>query len=157
MAGLSFVFLASGSRSQDADKAPTSSLHSNSLASARSLAAELAAALASKRPLVVMVSLDGCPWCKLVRDNYLAPMRREGLVVVQVDMRSKQPLLDFAGAARTHDDLVRSWKVKSAPTLLFFGPGPAEVAPRLTGASNDFYGAYLDERLLQATRAVTPG
>jgi thioredoxin-related protein len=30
-------------------------------------------------PLVLMVSLPGCPWCELLRRNYLAPMRSEGV------------------------------------------------------------------------------
>ena len=52
---------------------------------------ELALALATGSPLVVMVSLEGCPFCKIVRESYLVPMRQEqGLPVVQVDMRSQR-------------------------------------------------------------------
>lgn len=124
----------------------------------RSLSVDLAAAVAARKPLVVMVSLDGCPWCHLVRQNYLGPMRQEqGLAVVQVDMRSKQPVQDFDGVLRTHDQLVRAWGVKSAPTLLFFGRDAREIAPRLSGASGDFYGAYLEQRLKQAQQAIAAG
>ena len=120
----------------------------------RSLAVDLATALEMRRPLVVMVSLEGCPYCKQVRENYLVPMRHDqALPVVQVDMRSTRPVSDFAGAPRTHDQMVRAWGVKSAPTLLFFGPGGQEVAPRLTGFSADFYSAYLEQRLQQAEAA----
>ncbi|TFZ05062.1 hypothetical protein EZ242_00975 [Ramlibacter rhizophilus] len=121
----------------------------------RSLAVDLAAALALGQPLVVMVSLHGCPWCKLVRESYLAPLRREQqLPVVQVDMGSQERLQDFAGVLRTHGEMVRAWQVRSAPTLLFFGREAREVAPRLVGASTDFYGAYLEQRIEQARRAV---
>lgn len=39
--------------------------------------------------------------------------------------------------------------------MLFFGRGGVEVAERLTGGYiPDFYGAYLDERLAQARKAL---
>ena len=121
-----------------------------------SLAQSLAAALRSGQALVVMVSLEGCAFCKVVRGNYLGPMhQREGLAVVQIDMRSSAPVQDFQGANTTHDALVRAWGVRLAPTVLFFGPGGVEVAERLRGASiPDYYGAYLDERIRTARAAV---
>ncbi len=121
------------------------------LPAARALRDELAVALERGQPLVVMVSLDGCPYCKVVRDHYLAPMQQQGLPVVQVDMRSRAPVRDFQGAALTHDDLVRQWQIRIAPTVLFLGRGGAEVAERLVGGYlPDFYGAYLEQRLALA-------
>lgn len=126
------------------------------LPAAVSLADELARALQQKQPLVVMVSLHGCPFCKVVRDNYLAPMHtQDGLPVVQVDMRSNSAVRDLKGRATTHDAVTRAWGIKIAPTVLFLGRGGQEVAERLVGAYlPDFYGAYLDERLQQARNAV---
>jgi hypothetical protein len=124
------------------------------LPSAQSLQAELAAALRAGRPLVVLASLEGCPFCKMARDSYLAPLRLEtGQPVVQIDMGSRESVRDFAGSSSTHDALLRGLRVGVAPTVLFFGPGGREVAPRLAGASiPDFYGAYLDDRLRTAQR-----
>jgi hypothetical protein len=131
---------------------------SASLPLATSLADELAAALKQGNPLVVMASLARCPFCIVARDNYLAPMRaQQALPVVQVDMRSALGVKDFKGDALTHDQLVRRWGVKVAPTVLFFGPGGEEVAERLKGAYiPDFYGSYLDERLTLARAAIQP-
>ena len=119
------------------------------------LPAELARALAARQPLVVMVSLHGCPWCKVVREHYLAPMHaEEGLHVVQVDWGSAQATQTVDGAPITHGELARAWKVKLAPTVLFLGPGGRELAERLEGGSPDFYSGYLDQRLEQARRAL---
>ena len=116
----------------------------------------LAAALARGLPLTVMVSLPGCPFCKVVRDSHLAPLLREQTVaVVQVDMGSTLPLLGAQGQAGTHDEQVRRWGVKVAPTLLFFGRQGNEVAERLVGALlPDFYGAYLTQRLETARKSL---
>jgi thioredoxin-related protein len=119
---------------------------------ATSLPDQLHQALLSGNPLLVMVSLEGCPFCRIARENYLSPLHeRQGLPVVQVDMRSKQLVKNFQGRTQTHDDWIRSINVKVAPTVLFFGRGGAEVVERMTGGYiPDFYGAYLDERLRQA-------
>ena len=126
------------------------------LPGARSLRDELALALKGGHPLVVLVSLEGCPFCRTAREHYLSPMReQQALPVVQVDMRSAAAVQDFKGAVHTHDRLVRAWNVAAAPTVLFFGRGGAEVAPRLVGGgAADFYGAYLDQRLEQARAAL---
>ncbi len=126
------------------------------LARSTALRSELGSALAAGEPLVVMVSLEGCPFCRDARDSYIGPMRDEQrLAVVQVDLRSNSPVSDFTGVATTHDALTRNWRISIAPTVLFFGPGGREIAPRLTGAYlPDFYGAYLEERVRQARKIV---
>jgi thioredoxin-related protein len=121
-----------------------------------SLMDELALALKKTSPLLVMVSLEGCPFCKIARENYLAPLQRQsGLAVVQIDLRNHQVVQDFNGVNQTHDSMTRRWGIKIAPTILFFGRGGVEVAERLVGGYiPDFYGAYLDDRLRVARAAV---
>lgn len=133
---------------------PSVQAAATALPAAVSLRDELALALEKGNPLLVMVSLEGCPFCKVARENYLIPLhRQQGLSVVQVDMRSQQAVQDFVGVSQTHDSLIRSWGIKMAPTVLFFGPSGAEIAERLVGASSDYYGTYLDNRV-SAARAL---
>lgn len=102
-----------------------------------------------------MVSLHGCPFCTIVRNNYLAPMHeREGLPVVQVNMLDPRTTIDLAGKTTSHAAQVRAWGVKVAPTVLFFGQEGREVAPRLAGSPNDFYSSMLDSRLETARQAI---
>ena len=120
-----------------------------------SLPQELSRALQRGEPMVVMVSLHGCPFCKVVRESYLWPLRDAGVPVVQVDMRERRTLLGFDGRLLSHDEWVRQHAVRLAPTVLFFGPDAQEVAPRLKGAYlPDFYNAYLEDNLASARRAV---
>ena len=118
-----------------------------------------AAALAAGRgePLVLLVSLPGCPYCELVRRSYLLPGRREsGLQAWQVDStNATTPLISFDGKTSTAAAQVKLWKATFTPTVLFLGPQGQELALRLVGAGiPDFYGAYLDERLDTARKAV---
>src|SRR5690606_36093912 len=126
-----------------------------SLPISSALPQELAQALAQHQPLVVMVSLHGCPFCAVVRNNYLAPMHeREGLPVVQVNMLDPRATVALSGEPTTHEALVRAWGIEIAPTVLFFGQDGREVAPRLAGGPNDFYSSMLDNRLDTARHAV---
>jgi hypothetical protein len=122
---------------------------------AKVLAQDIAAAVQKNQALVVMVSLDGCGFCRIARQTQLLPRMREGMSVVQVDMRSPTLLKDPVGVELTHDALTRRWGIRIAPTLLFLGPKGVELAQRMEGAYQpDFYGAYLDERLQTAGEAL---
>jgi len=114
-------------------------------------AAQAAAALGE--PLVLMTSIAGCPYCDLVRQHYLLPMRREGTVqAVQLNIRDRSSNLQgFKGENTTPAEQAQQWNARFAPTVLFLGPEGQELAERLVGvAVPDFYGEYLDARLKQA-------
>lgn len=122
-----------------------------------SLPAEAQAAAQRGEPLVLLVSLPGCPYCERVRRGYLTPLAREsGGGVVQIDLGSTRTLTDFDGATRTHDAIARARNASFTPTVLFLGPRGDEIAERLVGAGvPDFYGAYLDQRLVTARKALS--
>lgn len=124
---------------------------------AKSLQDEISLALKTASPLLVFVSLDNCPFCKIARENYLLTLIREqSIPVVQVNFRHLTSVIDARGHVLTQDQMIRAWGVKVAPTILFLGKGGKEIAPRLTGGStSDFYGAYLDERIAIARRGIS--
>ena len=110
-------------------------------------------------PLVVMTTLTGCPYCDVVRNHYLLPMRKAGEVqAVQLDMRDRSSSLQgFKGEATTPANQAKAWKARIAPTVLFLGPEGQELAERLEGvAVPDFYGEYLEARLAEARRKLRP-
>ena len=119
------------------------------------LRASLEQALARNEPLIVLATLQGCPFCKVARENYLVSELKAGRAVTQIHFLSRDPVRDWQGNEVTHGQLVKQLQIEAAPTLLFYGRNAVEVAPRLVGGStSDFYGAYLDERVAQARAAV---
>lgn len=115
------------------------------------------AAAARREPLVVMTTLTGCPYCAIVRNHYLLPMRREGQIhAVQLDVMDRTGNLQgFDGQLTTPADQARQWKARFTPTVLFFGPDGRELAERLVGiAVPDFYGEYLEARLAEARKKL---
>ncbi len=122
---------------------------------ARDLVAEGKLAAQRAQPLIVLVSLAGCVYCERVRRSNLLPRLAEGQPIVQVDLKSGLAVRNWQGSPSSHDELTRLWKVRLAPTLLFFGPGGLELADRMEGVYQpDFYDAYLDERLSRARQRL---
>lgn len=127
------------------------------LPSPASLRAAAQAAAAKGEPLVVMTTLNGCPFCDLVRQTHLLPMMRAGEVVaMQLDVQDRRSTLQgFMGETSSPYEQVTAWKARFAPTVLFFGPNGQELVERLVGmAVPDFYGEYLDARLVLARQKL---
>lgn len=115
------------------------------------------AAAAKGEPLILLISLPGCPYCELVRRNYLFPGQRDaGWHTWQLDVNDRSArLIGFDGRPTTAAQQTDAWRARFTPTVLFFGSRGQEVAERLVGiAVPDFYGAYLDERLTTARKAL---
>jgi thioredoxin-related protein len=114
-------------------------------------------AKAKGEPLVLLISLPGCVYCELVRRNYLLPARQnDGLQAWQLDITNRStPLIGFDGKATTAAQQAKVWKATFTPTVLLIGSQGQELADRLAGiAVPDFYGAYLEQRLATARKAL---
>ncbi len=128
------------------------SLRHRSLPTTLSLRLSVEAAARRGEPLVVMTTLDGCPYCDLVR-LHLVPMSDAGAVLaVQIDIRDRQGRLeDFLGRPSSPAEQAGLFKARFAPTVLFLGPKGEELAERLVGmAVPELYGGYLEVRLEEA-------
>lgn len=122
-----------------------------------SLRAAAQAARARREPVVVMVTLKGCAFCDVVRNNYLGPMHQRGEVyAIQVNMLDRRTVLQgFAGNTTTPHAQAREWRARIAPTILFMDYDGREIAERLEGMTvADFYGQYLVQRIEDARRVV---
>ena len=105
------------------------------------------------QPLVLMVTLEGCAYCKLVRQNYLPEWLDKGLTILNLDLMANTPMTDEAGRSTTHKLWAIRQRIRIAPTLLWLGAGGSEWVERLQGVSSrDFYGAYLNERMSESLR-----
>ena len=112
---------------------------------------------AKGEPLVMLISLPGCVYCEIVRRSYLLPARlNDGLQAWQLNVNDNTtPLIGFDGKPTTAARQAKAWKATFTPTVLFIGSQGQELAERLVGiAVPDFYGAYLDQRLVTARKAL---
>lgn len=124
----------------------------------RNLQTSAAAAAARHQPLIVMFSLPSCPYCEKLRRTQYQFLVKQGYVVRQVEINDRSRIVGFDGQPTSGARLAVQYDVHLAPTVLFFGPGGKELAPRIVGAlTEDFYGAYLDRALHTAEQALRHG
>jgi thioredoxin-related protein len=109
-------------------------------------------------PIVVMVSLDGCPHCETVRRSHLLPLLRAknpAVILRQVELNGSTTLIDFDGRKTTHAEFAQRHRATIAPVVLFFDAEGRSAAEPIVGASiPDFYGAYLEKALADARLAL---
>lgn len=127
---------------------------------AQNLAQSAHLAADARMPLLVFFSQPGCPYCDQARRDYLGPMGTDPatrLRIVEVDITSDAPLVDFSGRRTTHGAFARLQGVQVVPVVGFVGARGEALAERLIGLTvPDFYQFYLDQRIEQARARLAP-
>jgi thioredoxin-related protein len=129
---------------------------------ASDLAGAAREAQAARAPLLVFYTEPDCSYCERARRDYIEPMiadsaQPDRLRVVEVDITSGAPLVDFAGRRTTQAAFAASSRVRIVPTIAFFGAGGATLAEPLVGLTlPDFYLTYLERRIEQARALISP-
>ncbi len=103
-------------------------------------------------PILVMFSAEHCPYCMVVREEFLKPMLRSGdytdrVIIVEIES-DETTLTDFDGRPIAASDLAQRYAATLSPTVVFLDGEGHELAPRLVGITTvDFYGGYLDQAI----------
>jgi len=104
-------------------------------------------------PILILFSMQGCPFCKRVREEILIPTTLNAeydnkVILLEVDGSNHAKLIDFDGKTTTQADFVAKNRVGLTPTVKFFDPQGREVAAPIVGlVTVDYYGGYLDQAI----------
>jgi thioredoxin-related protein len=111
----------------------------------------LRSAAADDKGLIVLIEQPGCHYCaEMHAVNFAKPavtdFMRENFVVVQVNLRGSNQVVDFDGSRMTERELAGKWGVRGTPTTLVFQKNSQQVASnreaetfRLPGYVKPFY------------------
>ncbi|MEY3971605.1 MAG: hypothetical protein RLZZ80_1303 [Pseudomonadota bacterium] len=109
----------------------------------------------------VMVGSAHCPWCELILKEQLGPrmisQQTPRLVVLDFDLADRKPVegLSLTSSTATRPlspaDWAKAHRYALAPTVVLIDELGRPITEALIGySSRDFYGAYLEDRILQA-------
>lgn len=124
----------------------------------QNLQREAAQAHSERKAFLLMFSLPGCSYCKVVRRNYLMPLLRDAApadrpVIREVQITSRESLTGFDGKPTTQSALATRYGVQVAPTVIVVNAeGELLADPIVGGDTNGFYSAYLDRALEAAAK-----
>ena len=104
-----------------------------------------------KAPLLILFSTPGCPFCREVRRNYLAPRVAEQtakatpeLLLRETDITSERTLTDLSGARITEASFALQHRVRAVPVVALFDSMLRVIGEPLVGLDRSgFYEAYL--------------
>lgn len=111
-------------------------------------------------PILIMFSRQGCPYCDVVREEFLKPMLRSGdytdrVIILEIHSDSYATLRDFNGQMIGADALATRYRASFAPTVVFLDHRGKELVERLIGiTTRDFYGGFLDEAIEQSLQRL---
>lgn len=120
-------------------------------------------AASGAQPVVILFSLAGCPYCDVVRQNYLLPLTRDlpersRPVVREVQVNGSASFIGFNGERMSHQAFARQYGVRFAPTVILVDRnGKPLAAPIIGGDTAGLYGGYLDNAFAEATRKLANG
>ena len=106
---------------------------------------------------IALFSQRDCAFCEEVREHYLRPMlatlpRR--ITIAEFELVGTRRVANRTGRSLTEAEFARECKAKFAPTVMFLDAAGEALAPTIVGLSRDFFGAYLDQRIQIAFKAV---
>ena len=104
-----------------------------------------------KAPLLVLFSAPGCPFCREVRRNYLAPRVVEqatrtvpDLLLRETDVTSERVIIDSSAAHITESAFARRYNVRVVPVVALFDSSLRLIGEPLVGLDRSgFYEGYL--------------
>lgn len=122
------------------------------------------ARLAAQRqvPIMVLFTTPSCPYCDIVKRDYLVPMHRDRanrsrVIIRELTVNSNAPLTGFDGKPTTEAAFAAAHKIFVVPTVMVFDPRGEPVGEPIVGLLiPDFYFGYLEaaiEEGLTRTRA----
>ncbi len=106
--------------------------------------------------LVLEFSSEYCGFCRKLEDLFLLPMQRNAdyddkILIRTVSLDAYESVIDFDGKSMSTDEFASRYEVSLTPTLLFLNADGVEMSEKLIGIwSEDFYGAYIDNRIDEA-------
>ena len=115
-----------------------------------------------RAPLLILFSTPGCPFCREVRRSYLAPRVAEQaaqsaptLLIREVDITSRAPLIDVQGRRTTQAEFASRLNVRVVPVVALFDDRAQLLGDPLVGIDRaGFYETYLSRAIEAAERRL---
>lgn len=111
-------------------------------------------------PILMFFSMEHCPFCMEVQEDYLKPMLRnseyDGKVIIRkMRIDSTDTLRDFNGNERDPGEFSDDYNVSMVPTLVLVDAQGNKIVPAIIGIVNShYYSAELDDAIEASTQRI---
>jgi thioredoxin-related protein len=111
-------------------------------------------------PILMFFSMEHCPYCMEVEEDYLKPMLRNSeydskVLIRKIRLDGENVVKDFAGAERDPGEFSDEYNVSMVPTLILVDSRGKKIAPPIIGIRNShYYSSELDDAIDASTRIL---
>ena len=111
-------------------------------------------------PILMFFSMEHCPYCIEVQEDFLKPMLRNSeydskVIIRKMRIDSDGVVRDFKGNERDPGDFSDDYNVSMVPTLVLVDSQGNKIAPPIIGIANShYYSAELDDAIEASTQKI---
>ena len=124
------------------------------------LASDGAEASKKQIPVLMFFSMQHCPYCIEVEEDYLKPMLRNSeydskVIIRKVKIDGIGIVHDFNGKERDPAEFSEEYNVSMVPTLVLVNSKGKKIAPAIIGIRNShYYSSELDDAIDASTKKI---
>ena len=106
-----------------------------------------------KVPILILFSMEGCAFCKVIRSEYLIPMQNrkeeaKQILIGEISIESYNYVRDFNGKLISADNLGLRYSADVSPTIVFVDAQGNELVKRMVGFKGwDYYDLELSKAI----------
>lgn len=114
----------------------------------------------SNLPILMMFGTDECPYCQLLKEDFLIPMIISGdytdkVILREVHVASRSDIIDFSGKNISISDFAERYKVRLFPTMVFIDTNGQVLVNNIIGITTpSLFGGTLDDHIDRAFSLV---
>ncbi len=111
-------------------------------------------------PVLLFFSMQHCPFCMEVEEDYLKPLLRNSaysskVLIRKIRIDGSESVRDFKGKEREPDNFSEQYNVSMVPTLILVDSKGKRIAPAIIGIRNShYYSSELDDAIDASTRKI---
>ena len=111
-------------------------------------------------PVLMFFSMEHCPFCNEVEEDYLKPMLRNSdyddkIIIRKIKIDDNKKLRDFSGKEVDAGKFSERYNISMVPTLILVNANGKKTSPSIVGIANKhYYSAELDQAIDASTQKM---
>jgi len=107
-------------------------------------------------PILIMFGTDECPYCELLKEEFLIPMIISGdytdkILLREAYVEAGASIINFSGKEVTIDDFISQYEVRLFPTMVFVDSKGKQLVEKIIGITTpSLFGGTLDDQIDKA-------
>jgi thioredoxin-related protein len=111
-------------------------------------------------PLLVLFSLSHCPFCKLIKEDFLIPMIISGdykdkIMIREMNIEENPDIIDFSGITKSSYVFAKEMEISLFPTMVFVDYQGCKLAQSIKGINTpSLFGGRIDDAIDEANKKI---